>query len=184
MIGNMWEDDPRRDSFEELLRSIAREVSQAADRVAEIDYDELARSFGLDVGSVKHWIDEAGGWLREQAEGATRPEPNRTPRQTPHQQRDEGPRKPPEDPLGDAGPHPLDLPTDEQGLALAALESGRWTIEPGADALASRGEGPGPRDALGLVRELRVRDWISCDGELTLAGRGALGRWLEAAIRR
>jgi hypothetical protein len=54
-------------------------------------------------------------------------------------------------------------------------------VEPGADALAGKGEGPGPRDALGIVRELRVRDWITTDGKLTLAGRHALSRWLDAA---
>jgi len=45
------------------------------------------------------------------------------------------------------------------------------------------GDGPGPRDALGLVRELRVRDWLDADGRLTLAGRHALSRWLDAADR-
>jgi hypothetical protein len=45
--------------------------------------------------------------------------------------------------------------------------------------LVSRGEGPGPSDALGLARELHVRDWISADGEITQTGRRALGRWLE-----
>jgi hypothetical protein len=88
-----------------------------------------------------------------------------------------------EDPLRHAGPHPLDFPTADQGLALAALESGRWRLEPGTSALAVHGEGPGPSDALGLVRELRVRDWMSADGELTQAGRSALGRWLAAAGR-
>jgi hypothetical protein len=83
--------------------------------------------------------------------------------------------------LGAAGPHPLDQPTDEQGLALAALDSGRWIIEPGADALAAKGEGPGPSDALGIVRELRAHDWIAADGKLTLTGRHALRRWLDAA---
>jgi hypothetical protein len=73
------------------------------------------------------------------------------------------------------------VPTEEQGLALAALDSGRWIVEPGADALAGKGEGPGPSDALGIVRELRVRDWITTDGKLTLAGRHALSRWLDAA---
>jgi hypothetical protein len=33
------------------------------------------------------------------------------------------------------------------------------------------------------VRELRVRDWITPDGELTLVGSRALGRWLDAAAR-
>ena len=88
-----------------------------------------------------------------------------------------------EDPLRHAGPHPLDLPNADQGLALAALDSGRWGVEPGTSALAVHGEGPGPSDALGLVRELRVRDWMTADGEITLAGRNALSRWLDAADR-
>jgi hypothetical protein len=33
------------------------------------------------------------------------------------------------------------------------------------------------------VRELRVRDWITADGEITLAGRWALSRWLDVADR-
>jgi hypothetical protein len=84
------------------------------------------------------------------------------------------------DPLRGAGPNPLDTPTSEQGQALAALDSGRWMLEPGTEALTASGEGPGPSDALGLVRELRVRDWIAADGKLTLAGRRALSRWLDA----
>src|SRR4051794_39638173 len=84
-----------------------------------------------------------------------------------------------EDPLRGAGPDPLDMPTDDQGRALAALDSGRWSVEPGTSMLTSHGDGPGPRDALGLVRELRVRDWIDIDGEVTLVGRAALRRWLE-----
>ena len=88
------------------------------------------------------------------------------------------PAGPVEDPLRGAGPHPLDVPTEEQGVALAALESGRWSIEPGTSMLVSHGEGPAPGNALGLVRELRVRDWIDADGTVTLAGRHALSRWL------
>jgi hypothetical protein len=42
------------------------------------------------------------------------------------------------------------------------------------------GEGPGPNDALGLVRELRARDWIGVDGKVTLVGRNALSRWLAS----
>jgi hypothetical protein len=86
-----------------------------------------------------------------------------------------------DDLLRSAGPHPLDLPTGEQGLALAALDSGRWTVEPGSNALATNGQGPGPSDAMGLVGELRARDWIAANGEVTLAGRNALTRWLDSA---
>jgi hypothetical protein len=89
-------------------------------------------------------------------------------------------RPTPPDPLRGAAPDALDLPTTEQGQALAALDSGRWTVEPGTEALTSGGEGSGPSDALGLVRELRVRDWITAEGKLTLAGRRALSRWLDA----
>ncbi len=89
-------------------------------------------------------------------------------------------RPPAGDPLRGAGPTPLDVPTSEQGEALAALDSGRWTLEPGTEALAAAAEGPGPSDALGLVRELRVRDWITAEGKLTLAGGRALSRWLDA----
>ncbi len=89
-------------------------------------------------------------------------------------------RPPATDPLRGAGPNPLDVPTSEQGEALAALDSGRWTLEPGTEALAAGAEGAGPSDALGLVRELRVRDWITAEGKLTLAGRRALSRWLDA----
>jgi len=77
-----------------------------------------------------------------------------------------------------AGPHPLAMPTAEQGVALAALESGRWRIESGAFTVH---DGPGPGDPLGLLRELRVSDWVTADGELTLTGRKALARWLEHA---
>jgi hypothetical protein len=69
-------------------------------------------------------------------------------------------------------------------LALAALDSGRWTVEPGSNALAAHGEGRGPTDALGLVRELHARDWIAADGEVTLVGRHALSRWLDASTPR
>jgi len=92
-----------------------------------------------------------------------------------------GPARPAaEDVFRDAEPHPLDVPTQQQGVALAALDSGRWSLEPGTAALSVRGGGPGPRDALGLVRELRERDWVDADGTVTLVGRHALGRWLAA----
>jgi hypothetical protein len=75
-----------------------------------------------------------------------------------------------------AGPHPLAMPTAEQGVAPAALESGRWRIESGTFSVH---DGPGPSEPLTLLRELRVSDWVTADGELTLSGRKALARWLE-----
>jgi hypothetical protein len=164
----MSEEDPDRSSFEDIARAMADEVSRMVERFSEIDVDEIARTANAEAERARHWLDELGGWLREQGDtiGGER-EPERA--------------APSEDPLRHAGPHPLDVPTGEQGLALAALDSGRWRLEPGTSTLAVHGEGPGPSDALGLVRELRVRDWMTADGELTLAGRGALMRWLDSA---
>jgi len=52
-------------------------------------------------------------------------------------------------------------------------------VEPGSNTLAAHGDGPAPSDALGLVRELHARDWITAEGEVTLVGRHALSRWLD-----
>ena len=172
----MFANDGEGESFEDALRSIASELGQYIERSLEnVDVDELADRVGVDPSTAGAWAENAGGWLRALTSGlgeeiARRAGAGAT-----------GKKVIPADPLGGAAPHPLDHPTDEQGLALAGLDSGRWIIEPGADALAARGDGPAPRDALGLVRELRVRDWIAADGKLTLAGRRALGRWLDAA---
>ena len=180
----MSDDDSGRSNFEEVAKALAEEVTRAFERISEIDFDEIARTASTEGERARHWIDDLGRWLREQAAGAAggafpgaawdeppAPAPSASATGAP----------PADDPLKHAGPHPLDLPTAEQGLALAALDSGRWRIEPGTSTLAANGEGPGPRDALGLVRELRVRDWLSAEGEITLAGRNALRRWLEAS---
>ena len=168
----MSDPDPERSSFEDVARALADEVSRAVERLSEIDLDELARAASAEGERARQWIDDLGRWLREQGDGWPAPADRSTP------ERPTG-----EDPLQHAGPHPLDLPTADQGVALAALDSGRWRVEPGTSALAVHGEGPGPSDALGLVRELRVRDWMTADGQITLAGRDALRRWLDAADR-
>jgi hypothetical protein len=152
----MSHDDPSRNNFEDMARALADEVSRAVER---LDVDEIARTARAEAERLRLWIDEVGRRLGEQGDAAA------------------------EDPLRSAGPHPLDLPTPDQGRALAALDSGRWRLEPGTSALVVHGEGPAPSDALGLARELRVRDWMSADGDITLAGRHALGRWLDAAAR-
>lgn len=169
----MFGNDAGDENFEETLRSIAAEIGRYIERTIDnVDVDELADSIGVDSSTAREWIENAGGWLSSHTDTVGD-----------HLARRARPDKPaPEvDPLGGAGPHPLDLPTDEQGLALAALDSGRWIIEPGADTLSARGDGPGPSDALGIVRELRVRDWIGSDGKLTMPGHHALKRWLQAS---
>jgi len=165
-------DDPNRNSLEEALRAVAQEVGRSIERISEIDLDELARNAGVDPDQARGWFDGASQWLRIQVERVeTTFEDDLEPSQVV------------DDPFDRAAPHPLDLPTAEQGVALAALDSGRWSLEPGTGTFALRGEGPAPHDALGLARELRVRDWVDGDGALTHAGRHALERWLDAAAR-
>ncbi len=170
------------DNFEDFWRSVAGGLGESLqEKLDELDLDGISATFGVDSGQAREWVDGAASWMRTQfdaravPERETRPAPDRG---DPRGQPEDTLR---EDPLRAAAPHPLDLPTDEQGTALAALDSGRWIVESGSNRLGTRGEGPGPSDALGLVRELRVRDWIAADGEITLAGRHALSRWLDAA---
>lgn len=171
----MSPDDEGQESFEEKVRSIAREVSRSLERVAHVDLEEIAESIGVDPARATEFIDTAMGWLRGQAEGFGDDVPTwgsgPSSEVATHEER-----------LRSAGPHPLDLPTGEQGLALAALDSGRWTVEPGSHTFVAHGDGPRPSDAVGLVGELRARDWIAADGEVTLVGRHALSRWLDAGL--
>lgn len=175
----MSDDDAERSSFEDIARALADEVGRAIERLSEIDVEEIARAANAEAERAHRWIDELGRWVRQQGDvigdapfmaDASQPRSASARR---------GPAA--EDPLRNAGPHPLDVPTADQGLALAALDSGRWKVEPGTSALTAHGEGPEPSDALRLVRELHVRDWITTNGEITLAGRDALQRWLDAA---
>jgi hypothetical protein len=182
----MSDENPDRPSFEDIARTLADEVRRALERVSEIDVDELARTASAEAERAREWFE---GFARRWGEGAATwsasfadefardPAPGPAPGPAAADDADAV------DPLGHAGPSPLDLPTGDQGLALAALDSGRWRLEPGTSALTAKGDGPGPNDALGLVRELRVRDWITADGELTLAGRKALARWLDTSDR-
>lgn len=181
----MCADEFDREDFEDTVRSIAHEISESVERLAgQVDVDELAGYVGVDPDRARTWVESAASWfggqlenLGEEFASRGRPTPfggHREPSATQSPSTDD-------DPLRGAAPNPLDLPTDEQGQALAALESGRWAVETGTQRLIARGEGPAPSDALGLVRELRARDWIAPGGELTLAGRRALARWLDSA---
>lgn len=169
----MFEDDPSDESFEDTVRSILRELSRSIDRVTQADLDDVAAAIGVDLDRARRLAESTVEWLRGHTDG-------------PHDEGvfwDRGPERSAgdESPPAGGGPHPLDLPTAEQGLALAAVDSGRWTVEPGSGALATDGGRRESRDAAGLVDELRARDWITAQGELTLTGRHALGRWLNAA---
>ena len=168
----MSEDDANDESFEETVRSIVREVTRSIERVAHADFDEVAEAVGVDLVRVREFAEGAVGWLRAHAEGLGEDGTfwGGAPRAAAVD----------DDPPASAGPHPLDLPTAEQGVALAAIDSGRWTVEPGSGALAADGEETESAKGPGLVDELRARDWITADGEITPAGRHALSRWLHA----
>ena len=172
------------DNFEELLRAIADEISRSVQRFSELDMEELSQRYGVDADRARAFADAAGQWLndrfssgeplfgssqRAEDDSATRPLDEDLDLDVPP---DAGPTQ-----SGSGqGPHPLDLPTDQQGLALSALDSGRWTVRPGSGQLAgtSVGADPAPSDVVG---ELRARDWITADGTVTLVGHQALSRW-------
>ena len=175
------DDEDKPKSFEEALREIADEVQRGIARFQTGDFEDVARTYGVDADRAKRFVDGAGDWLRAQMENLPdMPFPPAGPAgPADSQPASSNPSPKWDDALSSAGPDPLDTPTDEQGRALAALDSGRWSIEPGTSMLTAHGEGPGPSDALGLVRELRVRDWIDANGDVTLVGGAALARWLD-----
>jgi hypothetical protein len=174
------------DSFEDRLRAMADQVSQSVRRMSDVDVEKFAERYGIDAERARDFADVAGQWLSGRMSSA---EPLFD--QNRHGDRDsaaasvsagvEGQGAGPGQPPGRAGPHPLDLPTGRQGVALSALDSGRWTVRAGSNQLASIGEGPPPLDAADLASELRARDWITADGTLTLTGRHALSRWCRTA---
>lgn len=181
------------DNFQERLRQVADQISRSMERLSEVDLDDLAARYGVDVDRARMFADAAEQWLTDHLGGNepffshTPPPPTEHeapvagapgPASEPQTRVPEPERQPPAAP----GPHPLDLPTDRQGLALSALDSGRWTVRPGSNRLTGSGEGPPPPpDAPDLVSELRARDWITADGSLTLVGRRALTRWSSTA---
>jgi len=151
----MPDDEPDGRSFEDVARALADEVNRVVERLSAIDVDEIGRAANEEADRARRWIEDLMRSMTQSGDAAPGPE---------------------DAPVHHAAPHPLAMPTDEQGVALAALESGRWKIESGTFAVH---DGPGPSDPLGLLRELRVTDWVTADGELTLAGRKALERWLD-----
>jgi hypothetical protein len=175
------------DSFEDRLRAIADEISRSVQRISELDIDELSQRYGVDADGARAFADVASRWLNDRLSAGDplfghvqRPDDDSAVRPVssdldPDGPPEAGPTQPRSGP-GPQGPHPLDLPTDQQGVALSALDSGRWTVRPGSNQLAGTGTGAEPARS-DVVGELRARDWITADGTLTLVGRNALGRW-------
>jgi hypothetical protein len=165
------------DRFENRLRALAQQLSRS---ISDVDLDDVADRLGVDRDRVRGAADAAQDWLSDRTAdgeplfGQTAPPPTAY---EPIAAPTPGPARRP------GGPHPLDLPTDLQGRALSALDSGRWTLRPGSGRLTSAGAGIGaepPEDA-DLTGELRARDWINADGAPTLVGHQALLRWSAAA---
>jgi hypothetical protein len=161
------------ESFEKKVRAIATELGRSVDRaVRSIDLDEIARQIEMGGERFRELTDATGRWISDRlgepeahhAAPALELEPDTAATTRPV-----------------AGPHPLDVPSDEQGRALSALESGRWRVEPGTVVLVAVGDEASPTDPGGLVGELRARDWIAANGEVTLIGREALKRWSEGS---
>jgi hypothetical protein len=175
------------DSFEDRLRAMADQISESVRRASEVDLDELADQYGIDADRARAFADAAGQWLNDRVSGDEplfggenrHGDPGSAVRAVFDAllARGAGSGQLANNP----GPHPLDLPTGRQGLALSALDSGRWTLRPGSNQLAGTGVGSPPSDAADLVSDLRARDWITTDGALTLVGRHALSRWCRTA---
>ena len=62
------EEDDRPKSFEEALRAIADEVTRGLQNFKTDDLEDVARSYGVDAERAKRFFDNAGDWLRAQAE--------------------------------------------------------------------------------------------------------------------
>jgi hypothetical protein len=180
------------DSFEDRLRAIADQLNRSMQRMGDVDLEQLAEEYGIDVDRARNVASAAGQWLNEHLSGGDPLFGEARPRQpdpaSPQTDRaaetDTSPDPGPGRRSTNRGPHPLDAATGRQGLALSALDSGRWTVRPGSNQLAGTGEGPPPPPGPGaadLVGDLRARDWITADGALTLVGRHALARWCRTA---
>ena len=183
------------DSFENRLKAIADQLARS---LSDTDVDDVAQRFGVDpervrgmTGAVERWLNDRGSegepLFGDRAAG--RPQDPRTETGPEHVETDfaqAGPQSAgPDAYSAPGGPHPLDLPTEAQGIALSALDSGRWTVRPGSSRLVSSSaadaETAPAEAAADLVNELRARDWITADGAVTLVGRQALLRWTRTA---
>jgi hypothetical protein len=161
------------DSFENRLRTIADQIVRS---LSDNDIDDVAQRFGVDADRARGLASDIERWLGDRfldqaPRTGDRPNSQGTARHANSTS------------AFGAGPHPLDLPTPEQGIALSALDSGRFTVRPGSSVLAATGADPSLSvgEAADLPNELRARDWITADGTVTLVGRQALLRWCRTA---
>ena len=182
------------DNFEDRLKALAEQISRS---LSDVDVDDVADRLGIDPERARGFAGAAERWLSDHATGGDplfSDRPSDRPAGRPEDPRPDlgrsdvlgaTPAPAAKDRATRPGPSPLDLPGDEQGRMLSALDSGRWTVRPGSSRLAATGVGPEPPQAgagpSDLVNELRARDWITADGAVTLVGRQALLRWCGTA---
>jgi hypothetical protein len=161
------------DSFEDRVRAVADQIVKS---LKGNDIDDVAERFGLDPDRAREMAGSAERWLNDRFFEQELPTDSRP-------DSPDAPRHAASTTTFHAGPHPLDLPTQEQGIALSALDSGRFAVRPGSSVLAATGADPDlfADGATDLVNDLRVRDWITPDGTVTLVGRQAILRWCRTA---
>src|ERR1700761_6573034 len=105
------------ENFEDRLRAMADEISRSLQRMSEVDLDDLAERYGLDVDRARTFADAAGKWLSDRLPRGRGAPAGGKPADPDVAEPRPGLEKAP----AASGPHPLDLPTDAQGLALSAL---------------------------------------------------------------
>src|SRR5579875_1819949 len=105
------------DRFEARLRALAQQLSRS---ISEVDLDEVADRLGVDPDRVRGAAGAVEDWLNERA-NPTEPLFSTGPGDPSEYRHAEPPHHeiPPSPPRTE-GPHPLDLPTDDQGRALSA----------------------------------------------------------------
>ena len=160
------------DSFEDRLKAFADQIAKSLTS----DIDEVAQRLGVDPDRARDVASTLERWLSDRFSDQERGVGDQPNVPAP-------PQRTAPTPTFGAGPHPLDLPTPEQGIALSALDSGRLSVRPGSSELAATGADPDLHvgERTDLVNELRARDWITPDGSLTMVGRQALLRWCRTA---
>src|ERR1700748_2095593 len=113
------------DSFEDRLRAIADKISRSVQRISDLDMDELSQRYGVDADRARAFADAAGQWLNDRFSGGD-PLFGQTKRSAADSadrpfgvdvDLDATSDTGREQPVSGAGPHPLDLPTEQQGIA-------------------------------------------------------------------
>jgi len=92
------DDEPDGRSFEDVARALADEVNRAVERLLTLDLDDIARAANEEAERTRRWIEDLARSLRPTGDAAMSPD---------------------DAPAHYAAPHPLAMPTAEQGAALS-----------------------------------------------------------------